>query len=305
MFRHSRSFWFLLLAALLMSCGGSRTIDSPDGDGNSFPAGKISDHVFELRYGQTAVLASGNLSVTFKSVLADSRCPSGVVCFWEGEATIGLRVITPSAGAHNLVLTLRPGCAYRCNPDKAIQDTLGYRFQLLAVDPYPAIGVHTPIQEKRVTLAIFPDSPMDSLDGKVIISNEHPMAIQRFTFFLDTIMVNGDVMTLHIAYSGGCTEHEFELHMTPASFFETLPLQADLYLRHAGEPDPCDGFPYRNLSFDLRPILQLYEIEYGQIDCIALNVYDFIDPPRPVTKTTVIYHPDRATSTSWCTPPES
>jgi hypothetical protein len=283
-----------------MSCGGSRSTDSQDGDGSNYPAGKISDHVFELGYGQTAMLPSESLSVTFESVIGDSRCPSGVVCFWEGEATIGLRVTTASAGVHDLVLTLRPGCAYRCDPDKAIRDTLGYRFQLLAVDPYPAIDVPIPLEDRRVTLAVFPYPDLDSLEGEVIISNQSPAAIQDARFVLDSVRIEGDIITLTVEYSGGCNEHEFELHMSPAAFMESLPVQANLYLRHTDFDDPCDAWLRRSVSFDLRPIAHLYEIGYGGLDCIILNVHDDLtgsDPPRTIS---VLYHPEGAPPTTWC-----
>ncbi len=297
-----RVFSFVLISACLLSCGGDGLIDSQAGDGSKPPWHKTSDRVFDLRFGQTVTVASENLTVTFESVKQDSRCPSDVVCVWEGQGIIGLRLIAASADTHFVDLTIYGGCAYGCSPRVAALDTLGYRFELLDLRPYPISDVYTPPAKYQATLAIFPFQPIGSLDGEVVISNEHPTAIQRFSFTLDTVMVNGDVMTLHVGYSGGCTEHEFELHMAPAGFSETLPLQADLYLRHTGEPDPCDSFPWRDLRFDLRPIQHLYEIEYGQIDCIALNVYDFIDPDRPVTKTTVIYHPDGTTAQPWCDP---
>lgn len=297
-----RTFSFLLISAALIACGGSKSTDSRDGGEPRPPAGNKADHVLELAFGQTATILSENLSVTFDSLLQDSRCPSDVICVWEGQGIIRLRLIDASSDTSFVNLTLFGGCAYGCSPYVPALDTLGYRFELLSLDPYPVSTVPTPRDGYTATIAIFPFPLIDPRDGQVIISNQHPSAIQRLSYFLDTAVVDGDVIKLHVAYSGGCTEHEFELHMSPAGFFEALPLQADLYLRQTGEPDPCDAFSFVNLSFDLRPIAQMYEIKYSQIDCIALNLYGFLDPFGPRQKITVIYHPDGATNTSWCSP---
>jgi hypothetical protein len=301
---NSRIFAILFLSAVLMSCGGGRSTDSDNGDGSYYPLGKISDHVFELEYGQTAVLPSGRLSITFAAVIGDSRCPSDVVCVWEGEATIGFQVIAAPADTHIVTLTLRPGCAYRCDPDNAVLDTLGYRFQLLAVDPYPVSTVHTPVEDYRVTLGVFPYQPLDSLADEVVISDLPLSAIQDARFVLDSVRIEGDVITLTIEYSGGCNEHEFELHMSPAAFMESLPVQANLYFRHVDFDDPCDAWFRRSFSFDLRPIAHLYEISYGGIDCIALNVHHYMTGSDPVETVRVLYHPEGAPPTTWCSPRE-
>ena len=47
------------------------------------------DAEFTLAPGQTAQVEGGGLRVTFYGVSADSRCPTGVTCVWEGDAALG------------------------------------------------------------------------------------------------------------------------------------------------------------------------------------------------------------------------
>jgi hypothetical protein len=48
------------------------------------------DVPFELKVGQSAVIESEDIEVSFERVVQDSRCPSDVTCIWEGQATIGV-----------------------------------------------------------------------------------------------------------------------------------------------------------------------------------------------------------------------
>jgi len=291
---------FLLILVLIAGCGIEKSTDPQDGDRTKPPAGNRTDHVVELGFGQSAEIASENLTVTFESVEEDSRCPADAYCFWEGQAIIGLRVVAEPNDTHQVDVTLHGGCPSGCSAYIPPLDTLGYRFELLGLDPYPMSTTPTPFEDYIATLAIFPFSPIDSADGVAMISNQHPASIQHFSFDIDSVWIDDDVLSMMMSYGCGCVEPAFEMYMSPAGFYtESLPYQANLYLRHN---DPCEMGCSQVWSFDVRPIAHLYEIQYGQIDCIALNVYDFIHPDKPATKTTVIYHPTEATPTSWCGP---
>ena len=109
----------------------------------------------------------------------------------------------------------------------------------------------------------------------VIITNQPPNAIQLDPFDLEDIEIVGDSITLNITYSGGCEEHCFSLYMTPAAFLESYPVQANLYLRHNSNGDACEALVNESVSFNLRPIAELYKTAYGKYDEIVLNVYEY------------------------------
>lgn len=91
---------------------------------------------FFLNFGESKILTPDNLRVEFKQIIEESRCPSDVVCVWEGRARIGLLLQTPADTIHvELVL---PGFASQSDT-LAHQpvDTIGYRITLLQLDPYP------------------------------------------------------------------------------------------------------------------------------------------------------------------------
>jgi hypothetical protein len=66
-----------------MGCQGG-TVDQQ-------PASEIAQE-FSLKGGQTTVLESEQLTIRFKSVTNESRCPVNLRCVWEGNAQVNLQV---------------------------------------------------------------------------------------------------------------------------------------------------------------------------------------------------------------------
>lgn len=77
----------------------------------------------------------------------DSRCPSDVVCVWEGKADVKIEVESPLAGS--IVLSTHQSSVYTSI------DTLGnYSFQLMDVSPYPISTKTIQLEDYKVTLQI-------------------------------------------------------------------------------------------------------------------------------------------------------
>ena len=273
-----------VLLALVLSC--SRNPSS-----TSLLPIPVSSNPVVLTYGETKILESDSLQMTFDTIESDGRCPRGVVCFWEGMATIGLQLRTPSGARHHVSLQI---LGHEPEPDTRFQinlDTLGYRFTLLRLTPYPDIDSAYSHSDYIATLTIFPFTPIDSLDGEVSITNSPPTAFPRDGYEMDSIEIDGDVVNLYVHYSGGCDVHDFELIMTPAAFLESNPVQANLYLSHESHDDPCRAWLGGVLSFDLRPVAHQYELAYGRLDPIVLNVHNLSDSP-PYSRFSATYYPD-------------
>ncbi len=104
---------------------------------------------FRLGIGEAAFIKSEHLNLTFLEVSEDSRCPSDVVCVWEGQATVvaDLSALGESLGIFDL--TLRAG-----HVEVATQHARQYRLTLVGLDPYPISTHQTQPQEYQVTLVI-------------------------------------------------------------------------------------------------------------------------------------------------------
>jgi len=82
----------------------------------------------------------------------DSRCPRGVVCIWQGEAVVWVRVFESTqiqaAEAERLRLSTH---------ESRSQTYDGYRFELIDVEPYPDIEEEYNKEDIRVVLKITRD----------------------------------------------------------------------------------------------------------------------------------------------------
>ena len=109
----------------------------------------------------------------------------------------------------------------------------------------------------------------------VSITDAPAESLQLDPFGLEGIAIVEDTITLNVTYSGGCKEHCFSLYMSPASFLESSPVQANLYLRHNSNGDACEAFINKTVSFNLRPVAELYQSLYGSYDEIIINVFGY------------------------------
>ena len=83
---------------------------------------------FWLKMGESVTLQKGGLTIQFKSLAGDSRCPEGVLCVWMGNAEVILEV---SKNEITLNTLLDP-------TEEVVGD---YIIQLRDVIPYPKAGV--------------------------------------------------------------------------------------------------------------------------------------------------------------------
>ena len=132
-----RSVLALALSVALGRCGAA----SPEA-----PVPVLLGEEFELRPGQAVVVTDEDLQITFEGIANDSRCPTGVVCIWEGDATARLRV---RLGGSESEMELHT------NPSSAQRATVGgYQVALLRVAPYPTAGQSIPAGDYRATLEV-------------------------------------------------------------------------------------------------------------------------------------------------------
>ena len=129
----------VLLALLVVACNASPT-DPSDSNGTG-------GATFTLQSGSSTQVAS-DLRVTFAQVLEDSRCPTSVVCAWQGNGAIRLDVTTRN-GTESLRLNTAGGPTF---PGEA--SGAGYTFTLVELDPQKQTGEPIPPQQYRATIRV-------------------------------------------------------------------------------------------------------------------------------------------------------
>jgi hypothetical protein len=105
-----------------------------------------------LTVGQSVRLHPGYTVLRFLGVAGDSRCPREVVCIWEGAGTAEFSLAVARKPAERFSMVM-PGLTERAEDNTPV-DVGGYRFQLLALDPYPVEGEAIPPSAYRATLRV-------------------------------------------------------------------------------------------------------------------------------------------------------
>jgi hypothetical protein len=106
---------------------------------NILEIGKIT----EVRLDETVENSKFNLSLRVKN-LDDSRCPNGIVCVWEGNASVEFQLATKK-GKYKFTLDTH-------NPPNFKNDTVieGIKYQLIDVLPYPDINEKPSMKKVKI-----------------------------------------------------------------------------------------------------------------------------------------------------------
>ncbi len=106
----------------------------------------VADTTFALRVGQEVRVDVQALRIAFLAVDNDSRCPSDVVCVWEGNAAVRIGVTSGTGPTvlHVLNTTLDP---------RAV--SLGtWLLTLVRLDPYPVSTSRIPVAKYVATFRL-------------------------------------------------------------------------------------------------------------------------------------------------------
>lgn len=87
--RHRMVLW---IVPLLLAAACSKPPAEPTGAPQGAIVEARFDEEFDLRAGATANVGGNALTVAFRRVAGDSRCPMDAVCVWMGDATVQLDV---------------------------------------------------------------------------------------------------------------------------------------------------------------------------------------------------------------------
>ncbi|HYL65792.1 MAG TPA: hypothetical protein VEU72_01410 [Nitrosopumilaceae archaeon] len=103
---------------------------------------------FQLKINQTAYLKSENLKITLLNI-QDSRCPSGVVCVWEGVAKAWVNILYDNQNLGNFNLTSK-----NSQSGLGVLQFKNHALELVDVEPYPQKGHNIALSNYSVTFMV-------------------------------------------------------------------------------------------------------------------------------------------------------
>jgi len=70
---------------------------------------------------------------------------------------------------------------------------------------------------------------------------------------VDSISIDGDILSVFVNYSGGCKEHTFDL-VSNGMYAKSMPPQISVVLKHTNNGDNCRELVMKELKFDVSPL---------------------------------------------------
>ncbi len=113
----------------------------------SQPEGIALGTSFGLGVGEVARIDSEGLQIGVAGVPADSRCPRGEQCVWEGDATVSVWMQKAPGPRETLEL-------HTSSKGPASASYLTYEVRLVRLDPYPVAGKAIPQGDYVATLEV-------------------------------------------------------------------------------------------------------------------------------------------------------
>ena len=85
----------------------------------------------------------------------------------------------------------------------------------------------------------------------VIIDTKAEMNNRGDDYTLDSVKINGDILSAFVHYSGGCKEHVFKLYSNNITT-RSIPPQTTLCLKHTSNQDGCRAVISEEVKFSLK-----------------------------------------------------
>jgi len=142
-------------------------------------------------------------------------------------------------------------------------DQFGYRITFAdGADRVTVSGAASTLPEPYVRLVSLLDLLRRGI-APVIVHEGHPIegGPTDPVEILDA-KLEAPLLTLTVRYGGGCARHDFDL-IVASGWRESYPVQVDVDLAHDGHSDVCDALPTETVRFDLTPLREDYEANYG------------------------------------------
>ncbi len=104
---------------------------------------------FKIKYGESIYIPGENLTIVFSNVVADSRCPEGAMCEWQGTAEIKLYIRQGNDSKIDTVQTNLPQSVVSIG-----EANNSYLFEVKDLTPYPKVNGKINKQDYVLTLNI-------------------------------------------------------------------------------------------------------------------------------------------------------
>ena len=133
------------------------------------------------------------------------------------------------------------------------------------------LACHKKETNKTTTIATLKSSSESKNIAPIIkdaiVDPETDLMNTGAAYTVDSLRINGDILSIFINYSGGCSEHSFDLYSN-GMYAKSLPPQLSLCLRHTNNDDACRELISQELKFNI------IKLRYPGKNTVVLKIGD-------------------------------
>lgn len=93
-----------------------------------------------IRIGSKIYFSNHRVEIGFSEVEYDFRCPDNAICVWAGEAKANLWILKSHRDTVKTSAIIPGMTKWNDNSHKNLIDTIGVKFKVLGLNPYPEAG---------------------------------------------------------------------------------------------------------------------------------------------------------------------
>ena len=109
---------------------------------------------------------------------------------------------------------------------------------------------HKQITKTAETVQTTTSAKPSSGNKEVTVDATADMSATGAMYRVDSMTVNGDVLSVFVNYSGGCKDHSWEL-FSNGMYEKSLPPKISVCLKHTNNGDACRELKMEEVKFDI------------------------------------------------------
>lgn len=88
---------------------------------------------------------------------------------------------------------------------------------------------------------------------ELIVDDSYSQPEDMASVDISKVEITGDILSIHVSYSGGCEEHDLKLYFN-GMYMKSLPPKVTLMLYHDNKGDKCRSIVEKTLKFDIKGV---------------------------------------------------
>ena len=226
---------------------------------NSKSITKSDSTTVKLKRGESITI-NGELNINFDSVPTDSRCPIDAMCVWAGDGEIKLNL--------KLEKTVTPVSLHTTLTPKTI---LWDNYEIQLINLFPTRRAAETITQDQYSIELkIKHLNSAGIKNVYFIDSNSEGLIRKDALVVNSAVIQADLLTASVSYSGGCTQHSVNLYAY-SGILKSNPPQLSLVLSHNGNGDLCEAYITGQIKFDLKNLKE-YLGGMRVYDKIILNI---------------------------------